>query len=201
MRYHFFLQEIFRTQGLNLSLPHCRQTLYRLSHQGSLECPVLMLYSNMLLFSTFNVWHFFEGEGDPEETRLPQLSSITLWYKFFWEGLRFLHSFRVRSTVTSWKITDTWDLAAICSTAIVSSQHLSSVKEQSLQNADLPQASGVPQARSSWTAPAGRNLRAGLQPDAPNLRPGWKLLTPVAKLSAPLLMFLKMDDLSLKKKN
>lgn len=45
-----------------------------------------------------------------------------------------------------------------------------------------------------------RNLRAGLHPDAPNLRPGWKLLTPVAKLSAPLLMFLKMDDLSLKKK-
>ena len=23
--------------GLNLDLPHCRQTLYRLSHQGSLE--------------------------------------------------------------------------------------------------------------------------------------------------------------------
>ena len=45
-----------------------------------------------------------------------------------------------------------------------------------------------------------RNLRAGLHPDAPNLRPGWKLLTPVAKLSAPLLMFLKMDDLSFKKK-
>ena len=30
-----FLQEIFPTQGLNPSLPHCRQTLYRLSHQGS----------------------------------------------------------------------------------------------------------------------------------------------------------------------
>ena len=32
---HFLLQEIFPTQGLNPSLPHCRQTLYRLSHQGS----------------------------------------------------------------------------------------------------------------------------------------------------------------------
>ena len=31
---HFLLQEIFPTQGLNLGLLHCRQTLYRLSHQG-----------------------------------------------------------------------------------------------------------------------------------------------------------------------
>ena len=32
---HFLLQEIFLTQGLNPGLLHCRQTLYRLSHQGS----------------------------------------------------------------------------------------------------------------------------------------------------------------------
>ena len=32
---HFLLQEIFLTQGLNLGLPHCRQTLYHLSHQES----------------------------------------------------------------------------------------------------------------------------------------------------------------------
>ena len=31
----FLLQEIFPTQGLNPGLPHCRQTLYHLSHQGS----------------------------------------------------------------------------------------------------------------------------------------------------------------------
>ena len=31
---HFLLQGIFLTQGLNLDLPHCRQMLYRLSHQG-----------------------------------------------------------------------------------------------------------------------------------------------------------------------
>ena len=30
---HFFLQGIFPTQGLNLGLVHCRQTLYPLSHQ------------------------------------------------------------------------------------------------------------------------------------------------------------------------
>ena len=33
---HALLQGIFLTQGLNPGLPHCRQMLYRLSHQGSL---------------------------------------------------------------------------------------------------------------------------------------------------------------------
>ena len=33
---HFLLQEIFLIQGLNQGLQHCWQTLYRLSHQGSL---------------------------------------------------------------------------------------------------------------------------------------------------------------------
>ena len=32
---YFLLQGIFPTQRLNLGLPHCRQTLYHLSHQGS----------------------------------------------------------------------------------------------------------------------------------------------------------------------
>ena len=32
---HFLLPGIFPTQGSNLGLPHCRQTLYHLSHQGS----------------------------------------------------------------------------------------------------------------------------------------------------------------------
>ena len=34
---HFLLQGIFPTRGLNLGLLHCRQTLYRLSHQGNLR--------------------------------------------------------------------------------------------------------------------------------------------------------------------
>ena len=33
---HFLLQRIFPTQGLNPGLPHWRQTLYHLSHQGIL---------------------------------------------------------------------------------------------------------------------------------------------------------------------
>ena len=34
---HSLLQGIFRTQGSNLGLLHCRQILYHLSHQGSPE--------------------------------------------------------------------------------------------------------------------------------------------------------------------
>ena len=33
---YFLLQGIFLTQGLNPGLPHCRQTLYYLSHRGSI---------------------------------------------------------------------------------------------------------------------------------------------------------------------
>ena len=44
---HFFLQEIFPTQGLNLGLLHCRQMLYHLSHQGS---PIA--FSNLVLNKT-----------------------------------------------------------------------------------------------------------------------------------------------------
>ena len=32
---HCLLQGIFPTQGSNLGVPHCRQTLYHLSYQGS----------------------------------------------------------------------------------------------------------------------------------------------------------------------
>ena len=37
---HFLLQGIFPTQGSNLGLPHCRQTLYRLSRQGGQDYPL-----------------------------------------------------------------------------------------------------------------------------------------------------------------
>ena len=35
---HALLQKIFRTQGSNPGLPHCRQILYHMSHQGSPGC-------------------------------------------------------------------------------------------------------------------------------------------------------------------
>ena len=39
----FLLQSIFPTQGLKPGLPHCRQTLYHLSHQGNPEISILNL--------------------------------------------------------------------------------------------------------------------------------------------------------------
>ena len=43
--FHFLVQGIFLTQGLNPGLPHCRQTLYRLSHQGSPRHKLRRLWS------------------------------------------------------------------------------------------------------------------------------------------------------------
>ena len=39
---HVLLQGIFPTQGLNPGLPHCRRTLYHLSHKGS-PCHVFLV--------------------------------------------------------------------------------------------------------------------------------------------------------------
>ena len=41
---HFLLQGILPTQGLNLGLLHCGQTLYCLSHQGSLKLEVSLMF-------------------------------------------------------------------------------------------------------------------------------------------------------------
>ena len=45
---HFLLQGIFLTQGLNSGLPHCRQMLYHLSHQATINlngCGILLFKS------------------------------------------------------------------------------------------------------------------------------------------------------------
>ena len=49
---HFLLQEIFPTQGLNLGLPHCRQMLYHLSHQGSNNNKFRSIYINSQIEET-----------------------------------------------------------------------------------------------------------------------------------------------------
>ena len=52
---HFFLQEIFTTQGSNSGLLHCRQILYRLNHQGNPKVrmifPKLQIWSWNIAFS------------------------------------------------------------------------------------------------------------------------------------------------------
>ena len=46
----FLLQGIFLTQGSNLGLPYCRQTLYGLSYQGSPRRVVSSAYLRLLIF-------------------------------------------------------------------------------------------------------------------------------------------------------
>ena len=48
---HFLLQRIFQTQGSNLGLPHCRQMLYHLNHQGS---PTGILCYHKICFITLD---------------------------------------------------------------------------------------------------------------------------------------------------
>ena len=48
-RYSLF-QGTFLTQGLNLGLPHCKQILHRLSHQGSPKYP-----RKLNMFSLFSL--------------------------------------------------------------------------------------------------------------------------------------------------
>ena len=52
---HFLLQWIFPTQGSNPGLPHCRQTLYRLSHQGALILTCICVHVN-LIYICMHIW-------------------------------------------------------------------------------------------------------------------------------------------------
>jgi len=55
---HTLLQGIFTTQGLNPSLKHGRQILYRLSHQGKfLEFRMPLVYSTLMMVKLADVWN------------------------------------------------------------------------------------------------------------------------------------------------
>ena len=62
---HFLLQGIFPTQESNPCLPHCRQMLYRLSHQGNLILSLgfsmysIMSSANSKKFISFPIWISF----------------------------------------------------------------------------------------------------------------------------------------------
>src|SRR5574337_1107739 len=66
---HFLLQGNFLTQGSNLGLPHCRQTLYHLSHKGSPRKHKHIVKLNiqktkMIAFGNITSW---QTEGEKEE--------------------------------------------------------------------------------------------------------------------------------------
>ena len=61
---HFFLQGIFPTQGLSPGLPHWRQMLYRLSHQGInidiyINFTLYILYIHMVPLLQNGIWDSF----------------------------------------------------------------------------------------------------------------------------------------------
>ena len=73
---HFLLQWIFSTQGSNPGLPHCRQILYQLSHQGSLKWRICPL------------WGSNSGPSDYETDALPaMLRGQTNWTELMFKSL------------------------------------------------------------------------------------------------------------------
>ena len=79
---HFFLQEIFSTPGLNLGLPHCKQTLYRLSHQGSSEANTI-LWSNFPSIKNKYVWKKKKHQQTASSNYRSSISilSLNIWSK------------------------------------------------------------------------------------------------------------------------
>ena len=65
---HFLLQGILSTQGLNLGLPHCRQILYHLSHQGSPDRKRKPLSSEILLLLLLLLLVVIESENRAGES-------------------------------------------------------------------------------------------------------------------------------------
>ena len=59
---HCLLLRIFPTQGSNPGLPHCRQTLYHLSHQGSKKGSMLLTYLHIVHIHTHTHTHTHTGQ-------------------------------------------------------------------------------------------------------------------------------------------
>ena len=73
---HFLLQGIFPIQGSNPGLPHCRQMLYRLSHQGS--------HNDHTGLAKYYEYNTEVGKGEINPSILAQkrfLKRITEWEK------------------------------------------------------------------------------------------------------------------------
>ena len=68
---HFLLQGIFPTQGSNPGLPHFRQTLYHLSHQGSPEYIHIVVQPWPL--SNFRTFHSSQKESPQPLLLTPQI--------------------------------------------------------------------------------------------------------------------------------
>ena len=80
------------TQGLNSGLPHCRQTLYHLSHRGSHPLLISILNSSKTLVSTWAL-HSVYTVGIPHG-----LCGQSMCFPQYWVWLHLLsHWFRLNS--------------------------------------------------------------------------------------------------------
>ena len=73
---HSLLQGIFPTQGSNPGLPHCRQILYQLSHQGSPQ--LFLVVSGLIHFISSLTWNMGWATWKLEK-EMATLSSILAW--------------------------------------------------------------------------------------------------------------------------
>ena len=71
-----------QTQGLNPGLPHCRQTLYRLSHQGSQIVFVLMICS-ILSNGFLNKKYIYHKLYSALKLKVSNLEFCKLWLFHF----------------------------------------------------------------------------------------------------------------------
>ena len=71
---HFLLQGIFPTQGSNLGLLHCRQTLYPLSHEGSILVRVSFINFHTPDTSHYTCHTIFHTERPPSIQPIPPVS-------------------------------------------------------------------------------------------------------------------------------
>ena len=94
---HFFLQGIFPTQGLNLGLLHCRQTLYHLNHlRPPVNSSLSLLFTAMfqLFLRYVSYWNyeklFFRHDGAALEASTGEGRSplITEKFWFSWQERR-----------------------------------------------------------------------------------------------------------------
>ena len=77
---HFLLQGIFPTQGSNPGLPHCRQTLYHLSHQGSPTHVFTKVISSQYSFLGCSTgWFHFNNRSFKQILAEEPLSAQVLW--------------------------------------------------------------------------------------------------------------------------
>ena len=75
------LQRIFQTQGLNLSLLHCRQILYHLGHQGNPKVGLVGSYFSIVkedlsqVFKDISLIRDLNEENEPRKVRGRQRST------------------------------------------------------------------------------------------------------------------------------